>query len=171
MFARRNRRDAGRSVGSFEPGDLCRKSVPGRESTGRHVIDAAGASECRNTVTAQELRGSLGQRPGGGRSSDLIGYDAQFFLFVKQTPNSKKEILAARRVHPARAQYQMSAADVMDRLLSRELAAAVSVEGIGAVLLDIWRIFRSIEDVIGRIMDKQRLSALRFLGQDGHGGR
>src|SRR5437867_12727570 len=104
ILARRDRHDAGWSVGSLEPSDLCRKSVPGRESTGRHVIDVAGASECRNTVTTQEFRGSLGQRPGGGRGSDLIGYDAWFLLFLKQAPNGKKEILAARRVHQAVAQ-------------------------------------------------------------------
>src|SRR5438552_17628285 len=120
-------------------------------------------------MTAEKFCCRFRDPPGGGRSSDLIGYDAYFFFLPKQTPNGEKEILAARRVHPARAQYQMSAADVMNRPLSRELAAAVGVERIRAVLLDMWRIFRSIEDVIGRLVDKQRLSPLRFLGQDGHG--
>jgi len=61
----------------------------------------------------------------------------------------------------------MSAADVMNRLLSRELAAAVGVEGIGAVPLDIRCILRSIEDVIGRIVDEQGLDTLCLVGQDG----
>ena len=58
----------------------------------------------------------------------------------------------------------------MNRLLSGELAAAVGVEGIGAVLLDIRGILRSVEDVIGRIVDEQGSDPFRLFGQDGDRG-
>src|SRR5437660_6515640 len=170
MLARRDRHDAGRRFGPFEPGDLSRKSVPGRGSRRRSVVDAARVSERGGTMTPEKLRGRVRESPGAGRRSDLIGYNAQFFFFLKQTPNSEKEIPAARRIHPARAQYQMRAADVVNRLLSGELAAAVGAEGVGAVLLDIRRIFRSVEDVIGRIVEEQRSDPLRLFGQDGDRG-
>src|SRR5256885_10714930 len=110
ILARRDRHDAGRRFGPFEPGDLRCKSVPGDGSRCRSVVDAARVPERGGTMTPEKLRGRVLESPGAGRGSDLVGYDAQFFFFAQQAPNREKEIRTASRIHPARAQYQMTAA-------------------------------------------------------------
>src|SRR5712691_10629423 len=171
ILARGNWQDAGspREGLLFQPRNLRCKPVPGGASTGCDVIDAAGVPERRMGMAAQELRACVSERFRRGRSADLVGHHAQFLLFPQQAANRQQEVPAARRVHPARAQYQVVAIDAADRLLARELTAAVGVERIREVLLEIRRVLGPVEHVIGRVVEEQGSRALRFFGENGYG--
>src|SRR5436309_2618315 len=93
ILARSDRHDAGRRIGPFKPGDLPCKPVPGRGTRGRSVVNTARISERGGTMTAEKFCCRFRDPPGGGRSSDLIGYNAYFFFLLKQAPNGEKEIL------------------------------------------------------------------------------
>ncbi len=77
------------------------------------MISAPRVAQPGGAVATEKFGGRLREVAGRGRCPDLIGYDAQFIFLPEQTPYGEEEVLAPRRVHPARAQYQMSAADVL----------------------------------------------------------
>src|SRR3974377_308421 len=131
------------------------------------MIDAAGLSQGSLVVRSQDFHSQVSEHRCGGWSSYLIGNDTQLVSLVQKAQNGQKEILAARGIHPTRAQYQVRSADAANRVFSGEFATAVFVERIGGILLDVWRILRSVEHVVCRIMHKQCPGAPGFLGKDG----
>ena len=67
-----------------------------------------------------------------------------------------------RAIDPAGAQDQVWYADGLDCLFASPLAAAVDVDGAGRIGFDVGTIFRTVEHVVGAVMDHRGAQLFRL---------
>ena len=93
----------------------------------------------------------------------LVGDDTQMIAFLRQALDREQEILAARAIDPARAQYQVCDAGRLHGLFAGQFAAAVDAQRIGDIVFSVSAGLCAVEHVIGRIVDHGRAEPRCFL--------
>src|SRR4051812_32868080 len=97
------------------------------------------------------------------RCTELVVHHSQGIALASLAEDRAHEILAAA-IEPRRAHDQMSAAGSEDAPLSLELRAPIGAQRRGGRVFTVWATAAAVEDVIARVMDKERAQAFRLFG-------
>ena len=95
----------------------------------------------------------------------LIGDNCEPVTLPGQPQDSQQEILAVGREDPAGAKDQIRSANGGDRLLARQLGAAIDIQRPGWIVFNPRARLGAIEDIIRRVVNEQASVAGGFLGE------
>jgi hypothetical protein len=96
----------------------------------------------------------------------LVADDAEVGALAGELEDGADEVLAGGAVDPASAEDEVRDAGGGDGELAGELAAAVDIEGVGGVGLDVGRGFGAVEDVVGGEVYEDGAEGFGFGGED-----
>ena len=148
------------------------KSAPARRA-GRGQVEKPGNKGLLGTLRrrlAYDLSRYLGNAAGPCRRPDLVGNDPQAVLLASEPKHGLQEIASTPGIDPAGTQHDIRGPHVANGAFAGELGAAVGVDRAGRIVLEISARFRAIENIIRRVMDKERGQPAALLGQDADRG-
>src|SRR5262245_65845295 len=87
--------------------------------------------------------------------TELVGHDTQLIALLRQPKHCSQEIVAARRIHPARTKNEIIARRLAYGMLAAQLAAPIGIDRIGQIIFCIGRILAAVENVIRGIVKSE----------------
>ena len=165
----------GVSAGALTPSsggageDGLSKAEPGGRSGAGHVIEAGpilwSAEAAGKDAGNDGVRGAR-QHDGSGGSANLVIDNREAVALAGQAQHGEQKVVAVRTVDPTGAKDEIFAADVCDGLFAGQLAGAVDVQWIGRVGFNPRLRLAAIEDVVGGVVNKERVTLKRLFGED-----
>ena len=95
--------------------------------------------------------------------TELVGHDTQLIALLRQPKHCSQEIVATRRIHPARTKNEIIARGLAYCMLAAQLAAPIGIDRIGQIIFCVGKILVAVENVIRGIVNKKRAQPPRFL--------
>ena len=142
---------------------MARIAAPSHLASGYRVVGAA--ERVVDKCPAQCMGGDVGQQIGTGGRADLVVDHGQAITLGSQPQHGAGKVAAARAMHPACAQDQVSAAAGADQRFTFQLGAAVDAERAGGRLFVSRLVAAAVENVVGAVVQQPAADRRHGAGQ------